>query len=145
MRLLLVVALFSVSISSYPQIGRAKTYDSPTEVGRLYGGKHLLAYNDIGGDKRQYILSFWNEEYVNIQDIKTLTFEATKEDFDYFYDFLRDGFNANQVRSLEVGNAEVVTYPDNLGYMNVAVNFKDGTSGKLIFSKRQLAKLFGKK
>ncbi|MCO5725545.1 hypothetical protein [Robiginitalea marina] len=144
MRFLFVIAFLSVSFSSHCQIGKAKSYENPTEVGRLYGGKHVLAYHDIGGGRRQYILSFWNEEYINVQDVKTLSFEATQEDFDYFYSFLLEGYKANKVRSLEVGNAELVTYPDNLGYMDVGVNFKDGTTGKLIFSKRQLAKLFGK-
>lgn len=145
MRYFPIVALLWFSISSYAQIGNVQTYENPIEIGTLYGGKHRLVYYDRADSKRQYMLAFHNEQYVNVSDTRVLAFSATQEEFDYFYQFLRDGFNMNSVRSLEVGEELVKTMPPSMGYMNVWVDFADGTSAKLIFSKRQLDKLFGKR
>lgn len=70
---------------------------------------------------------------------------ATQDEYDYFYDFLIQGFKEDQIRSLEVGQDVVKTLPPISRFLYIYVNFKDGTSASLKLKKRQLTKLFGKK
>ncbi len=155
MRNFILVLVLIISSDTYSQIGKSQIYDKPTEVGkveRLLGDTYslyTLSFTEMEQGKTIYVLTFTNENTLydndNVTDIRALGFMATQNEFDYFYNFLRQGFKEDQMKSLEVGQDVVKTLTPRSRFLYISVDFKDGTSAMLKLTKRQLAKLFGKK
>ena len=155
MRYFVLFIIFTFSSSSFSQIGKSETYENPTEVGRIeryLGDTHALyalSFTERDSKTKIYVLTFTNENtlYDNdkIPDLRALRFTATQDEFDYLYAFLQQGFNLKQIRSLEVGEHLVKTITGKSRFLYINVDFKDGDSAMFRVSKRQLAKLFGKK
>lgn len=113
------VVLF-ISSDIYAQIGKSQKFDKITKVGRVerilgnYYSLYTLSFIEEEKGKRTYVLVFTNEQtlYNNIStDIRSLSFMATQNEFDYFYNFLYEGFKEDQIRYLEVGQDIVKTLP----------------------------------
>lgn len=155
MKYFLLVLVLIISPDLYGQIGELETYNKITEVGKVerlvgntYYALYTLSFVEVEKGKRNYILVFTNERTLydsDVADTRSLSFMATQSEFDYLYDFLIQGFNEDQIRSLEVGQNIVKTLPLTSKFMYIYVDFKDGKSASLKLKKRQLAKLFGRK
>ncbi len=153
MKYILISIGFFISSNVYAQIGKSKKVDKITEVGRVerilgdYISVYTLSFLEKDGNDF-YCLAFTNEQTLyadNSPDQKILTFTATQDEFDYFYNFLLEGFEEEQFRYLEVGQDTVKTLPPISTFLYIYVDFKDGTSASLKLTKRQLSQLFGKK
>lgn len=155
MRYYILVLLLTFSLFGYSQIGKSLTYDNPTELGNVerYLGDtyalYTLSYIELDSKTKAYVLTFTNENtlYDNDKtpDVRSLGFTATQEEFDYFYSFLQQGFKQDQIRSLEVGQDLVKTITTGSRFLHINIDFQNGESASFRVSKRQLAKLFGKK
>ncbi len=146
--------LLTFSLIGNAQIGKIKTYEKPTELGRveryiddLYA-LYTLSYRELDSNIKSYILTFTNEQTLydknKTLDTRALRFTATQEEFDYFYSFLEQGFKQVDNRSLEVGQDLVKTIKISSRYLYIYVDSKNGESASFRVSKRELAKLFGK-
>lgn len=156
MRTLVCVSLMLLMFTPdiHAQIGRLKVHDDPIVIGRVerkhpnYYVLYTLGFIEVERERRSYALAFTNERtlYDNGgSDIKVLSFLATQSEFDYFYEFLKDGFDKDQTRSLEVGTSVVETLPLISKFMYIYVYYTDGTVASFKLKKRQLDKLFGEK
>lgn len=155
MRHLTLILLLTFSIIGNAQIGKIKTYEKPTELGRVdrYIGEfyalYTFSYTELNSETKAYVLTFTDEQTLynrnKTAETKVLRFTATQEEFEYFYSFLEQGFKQDQNRSLEVGQDLVKTVKINSKYLYVYVNYTNGESASFRVTKRELAKLFGKK
>lgn len=155
MRHLALILLLTFSIIGNAQIGKIKTYEKPTELGRVdrYIGEfyalYTFSYTEINSETKAYVLTFTDEQTLynrnKTAETRVLKFTATQEEFEYFYSFLEQGFKQDQNRSLEVGQDLVKTVKINSKYLYVYVNYTTGESACFRVTKRELAKLFGKK
>jgi len=148
----LISILFIIASNAYAQIGKSKKSDKITEIGSVerilgdYISIYSLSFLEKDGIKT-YALAFTNEQTLyddDSPDQKILIFTATQDEFDYFYNFLLEGFDEETFRYLAVGQDIVKTLPPINTFLYIYVSFKDGTSASLKLTKRQLAKLFGK-
>jgi len=153
MRVVILILFLIISSNICAQIGTSKKTDKITEIGsveRIFGdyiSVYTLSYLEKDGDNF-YGLVFTNEQTLyddDSPDQKILTFTANQDEFDYLYNFLLEGFKEDQIRYLDVGQDIVKTLPLINRFLYIYVNFKDGTYASLKLTKRQLAKLFGKK
>lgn len=153
MRNFILFLVLIISSNTYAQIDKPQINYKFTEVGRVerllgaYYTLYTLSFIEDEQGRRGYVLAFTNEKTLydnNGIDIRTLNFLATREEFDYFYIFLSQGFKEDQIRSLEVGQDVVKTLPLISRFLYIYVDFKDGTSASLKLKRKQLAKLFGK-
>lgn len=146
--------MLTLSLFGYSQIGKTLTYENLIEVGEVersiggYYAAYTLSYIDLDSKTKAYVLTFSNENTLyssRTPDVRSLGFIATQEEFDYFYSFLLQGFNQDQFRSLEVGQTLVRTITTGSRFLHINVDFQNGERASFRVSKRQLAKLFGKK
>ena len=153
MKYILISIVFLISSHVYAQRGKSKKVDKITEVGSVerilgdYISVYTLSFIEKDGNNL-YGLAFTNEQTLyddDSPDQKILTFTATQDEFDYFYNFLLEGFEEDQIRYLEVGQDILKTLPPISTFLYIYVDFKDGTSASFKLTKRQLSKLFGKK
>lgn len=145
--------IFNYSIS-FSQIGKVNTYENLIELGRVerYVGNTYALYTfsfiEVDSINNVYVLSFTNENtlYNNSSpDIRSVGFEATKDQLDYFFKFLLDGFDQKQIRTLDVGNHLVKTVPPSSKFLHIFIDFEGEDSASFRISKKQLARLFGRK
>ena len=154
MRHLALIVLLTFSTIGNAQIGKIKTYEKPTELGRVdrYIGEfyalYTFSYTELNSETKAYVLTFINEQTLydknKTPETKVLRFTATQEEFNYFYSFLEQGFKQVQKRSLEVGQELVTTVKIKSIYLYIYVDYKNGESASFRVTKRELAKLFGK-
>ena len=148
MRLIFTIVALIFTLSLSAQIGKAEENTKWVTIGvadRLVGTPKLSKTE--GGNL--YDLYYSNLEYVQIDDMKHLFFEATPEELDYLYNEFASVFNSKskETKNINVGNATVY-YRRMSASIRISIDYEAAsgeTSGWFFVSKKKLAKLFGKK
>ena len=147
MKNLLTLILLAFTITTFSQIGETKTIEERTYVGIANKGVGYpaLSYKHYEGRKTIYVLSYLNHEYNYIRDHKSTVFSATEEELNALYDFLIEGFDIKEARTIRVGSDEFWVYKmKNSSALRISVTHSKDTDGWFYITKRQLQKLFGK-
>jgi len=131
---------------SFGQIGAAEELPQWETIGV---GNKLLGYPKLEkakiGDKDYYALTYRNQEYTAIEDIKTLFFYATQDEINYLYDAIQKGGQKNESTSINVGEGRI-------SVKKVAASVRFGmfhplgeTDGWFWITPKQIANMFGVK
>ena len=142
--LLLLLAVPFVGLS---QIGQAKEQEKWDVIGVADKFVGVPKLSKLQG-KDYYHLYYANLEYPNIDDYKSLFFEATPEELDYLYnEFMSQLVNkTKEMKNIKVGNATIY-YKRNAASLRWDIEYdvlEGETSGWFYTSKKQLSRLFGK-
>ena len=107
--LLIIFAIITVN-HTYSQIGKANKLEELVTLGIAdkMVGLPELSYYVIDESTKQFFLSYYNLEYPSLKDIKTISFKATPDELEYFYNFLLSGFETKEKQSLSIGNASII-------------------------------------
>ena len=146
MKKLIIILLF-VPLISLGQIGKVEENENKTVVigvaDKMVGYPRLS--NLEGTDA--YVIYYRNLEYRQLEDFKTFTFNATKEELDYLYNALLEPLvkKDKSKKSITVGDV-TLNFQKKSSSITVFVDHPVGeTDGWMGFlSKKQLARLFGK-
>jgi len=162
MKKLLLLLLF-IPVVSFGQIGKAKEKTKRIVIGvadKMVGypelsnlpgtDTYLIYYRNL-----EFEVSFFNvlvytpfTIYTAFEDFKSFTFNASKEELDYLYNALLEPLlkKDKSQKSISVGDV-TLNYKKTMSSISVFVDhptgITDGWMGYL--SKKQLARLFGKK
>ena len=146
MKKLIFIFAFLLSIPVVSQIGKAKKTIDYTTIGKLTNPYKWveLKYVDLN-DERNYVLTFRNLEYSEIEDISWLEFKANQKEIDYLYDTFYSMTIKSKGKSetIEVGNG-VVTLKGKGNRFELYVNIKGEPLRHTWLNKGQVKKLFNK-
>lgn len=145
-KVLFIIFALIVVYQSYSQIGISNKLEDFETLGIAdkMVGLPKLSYLIIDENTKHYYLSYYNLEYPNLKDIKTISFTAKPDELEYFYNFLLSGFTSENKQSLTIGDASIII--DKVySSLRVSVTYKDEIPGWFYLSKKQIEKLFGKK
>ena len=150
MKKLLIALITLISVSGNAQI-REIEKSKFEEIGKVGGvGAFVSSFSVMKdtakGGTNTYLWMYNNLKYQTITDIKSISFTATEEDFNNFYQFLQTQVTAEKgtEKDLELGKSRLnfKTYRA-LGVSSLMIT-DYSTGGFFYITSKQLDKLFGK-
>jgi hypothetical protein len=139
MRNLLLIIGLLFTLNTMAQIGEVET----VRKGTLIGVANEQGFPRLLKKDEQYILTYYNENLREIEDIKSITFTATEEELERLYQLFKEQYNRKDVRTVKVGENRLYLESE-YDRLVVRVNHQDGTSSRLYIYPGELDPLFGK-
>lgn len=139
MKNLFLIIGFLFALNANAQIGEIETVKEGTTIGvaNKQGFPRLLKKDE------QYVLTYYNENLREIEDVKSITFRAGKEELERLYRFFKEQFSRDDVRTVTVGEARLYAESE-FNRLEVRVQHRDGTSSRFNIYPGELDPLFGK-
>ena len=153
-KVILILVMSLSTFTTLAQIGTGSTIEEKVLVGRNNKGKMNPFYVTLERSEIDikntdfYVLSYRNKEHTSFVDSKYITFTATPEELEYFYNFLKEGMSLKKgtKRNIEIcGNTLIVTSKKGWIYVWISHEQQIGElDGIIDLTKKQLERLFGK-
>lgn len=142
----LVLLLLIIPLFSNAQIGEAEVVSETVHIG--YNNNmtkfHSLSYSLDADGGKVYHLHYRNMEYQNLDTYESLFFKATDSEFEYLYNFLKEGLKDDVGKTLKIGSSEI--FVKRMGKAVQINNITEGVAKSYFWLlSKDLERLFGKR